>query len=42
MKKKYLNFSLVISTFEQNDVVTASLPDGVNVSASGIWGGLFG
>ena len=45
MKKLYLNVSLVVTSFENEDVVTASLiteqSDGVGVSASQAWGGLF-
>ena len=45
MKKQYLNVSCVVTSFETNDVVTASLfteqSDGVGVSASQAWGGLF-
>ena len=45
MKKVYLNVTCVLTSFEENDVVTASLfteqSDGVGVSASQAWGGLF-
>lgn len=45
MKKVYLNVSCVVTPFETDDVVTASLiteeDGGVGVSASQTWGGLF-
>lgn len=45
MKKVYLNVTCVLTSFEENDVVTASLiteqDDGVGVSANQAWGSLF-